>query len=293
MNMIGFTATSRVVVAEVKTAANKADERQYQAAVAAKKADIDWTRNTIVNEESPREKRRLEAALTQKEKELAELRPPKPTAATVLADPQATLFARTVGWTPENWQIVLPIPIALLLWLAEIFSFIFAVHLMFGALADWRTATPSRQGLPGEGSGSCAQPCVVSDADDASAKSVQTVTAEATSVTKVSGLPHQVTYPNQQVRAFSSKDLPAASPSVTKVKSPKSPKSGNHHARGAEAASTQAPNGKLSQERLAQVVREDLAYGHASSSYDLARRTGWSQSAVNRLQRKLKDQPQS
>ena len=243
----------------------------------------------IVNEESLREKRRLEAALTQKEKELAELRPPKPTTATVLADPQATLLARIVGWTPENWQIVLPILIAPLLWLAEVFSFIFAVHLMFGAITDWRTATPSRQG-PGEGSGSCAQLRVVSDADDASAKS--TVTAEATSVTKVSDLPHQVTYPNQQVRAIRSEDLPAASPSVTKVKSPKSR---NHHARGAEVASTQAPNGKLSHEQLVQVVREDLAYGRASSSYDLARRTGWSQSAVNRLQRKLRDQcePQS
>ena len=196
---------NRVVVAEAKTAANKADERQYQAAVAAKKSEIDWTRNTIVNEESLREKRRLEAALTQKEKELAELRPPKPTTATVLADPQATLLARIVGWTPENWQIVLPILIAPLLWLAEVFSFIFTVHLMFGAITDWRTATPSRQG-PGEGSGSCAQLRVVSDADDASAKS--TVTAEATSVTKVSDLPHQVTYPNQQVRAIRSEDLP-------------------------------------------------------------------------------------
>ena len=164
INMIGFTSTNRVVVAEAKTAANKADERQYQAAVAAKKSEIDWTRNTIVNEESPREKRRLEAALTQKEKELAELRPPKLTAATVLADPQATLFARIVGWTPENWQIVLPILIAPLLWLAEVLSFIFAVHLMLGAMTDWRTATPSRQG-PGEGSGSCAQLRVVSDAD--------------------------------------------------------------------------------------------------------------------------------
>ena len=144
---------------------------------------------------------------------------------------------------------------------------------------------------PGEGSGSCAQLRVVSDADDASAKS--TVTAEATSVTKVSDLPHQVTYPNQQVRAIRSEDLPAASPSVTKVKSPKS--RNHHHARGAEVASTQAPNGKLSHEQLVQVVREDLAYGRASSSYDLARRTGWSQSAVNRLQRKLRDQcePQS
>ena len=66
INMIGFTSTSRVAVAESKTAVNMAAERQYQAALAAKKAEIDWTRDTVVNETNPKEKRRLEDSTREK-----------------------------------------------------------------------------------------------------------------------------------------------------------------------------------------------------------------------------------
>ena len=145
INMIGFTATNRLVVAEAKTAANVGAERQYQAALAAKRAEIAWTRNTILNENSPREKPRLEASLSKKEKELAEIKPPVLTAATVLADPQATLFARLIGWTAETWQLVLPIPVAFLIYAAEALSFIFAVHLAVGAMVDFRAARSSLQ----------------------------------------------------------------------------------------------------------------------------------------------------
>jgi hypothetical protein len=154
VNMIGFTSTSRVAVAEAKTAVNTAAERQYQAALAAKKAEIAWTRNTVVNEVNRKEKRRLEEALEKKEKELAEIRPPVPTATTVLADPQATLFERLIGWTAENWQLVLPIPVAFLIYAAEALSFIFAVHLAVGAMVDFRAARSSRQ-RGGEDGGSC------------------------------------------------------------------------------------------------------------------------------------------
>jgi hypothetical protein len=159
VNMIGFTSTSRVAVAEAKTAVNMAAERQYQAALAAKKAEIAWTRNTVVNETNRKEKRRLETALEKKEKELAEIRPPAPTATTVLADPQATLFERLIGWTAENWQLVLPIPVAFLIYAAEALSFIFAVHLAVGVMLDFRAAGSSRQ-RGGKDGGSC-WPCPV------------------------------------------------------------------------------------------------------------------------------------
>jgi hypothetical protein len=148
VNMIGFASTNRVAVAEANTASNNADERQYQMALAAKKADIDWTRGTVIREENPREKKRLEAALTRKEKELADLKPPKPSAATVLADPQATLFSKLIGWSVESWQMTLPIPVAFLLYLAEAFSFIFAMQLLIGAVADWRTSCRAIQPTP-------------------------------------------------------------------------------------------------------------------------------------------------
>ena len=77
-----------------------------------------------------------------------------PTATTVLADPQATLFERLIGWTAENWQLVLPIPVAFLIYAAEALSFIFAVHLAVGAMVDFRGARSSRQ-RGGEDGGSC------------------------------------------------------------------------------------------------------------------------------------------
>jgi len=157
VNMIGFTSTSRVAVAEAKTAVTTAAERQYQAALAAKRAEIAWMRNTVVNEANRKEKRRLEVALEKKDKELAEIRPPVPTAATVLADPQATLFERLVGWTAETWQLVLPIPVAFLIYAAEALSFIFAVHLAVGAMVDFRAVRSSRQ-RRGKDGGSCG-PC--------------------------------------------------------------------------------------------------------------------------------------
>ena len=139
LNMIGFTSTNRLAVSEHKTGLNKATERQYQDARKAKQNEIDWLRNTIIHEESRVEKRRLEASLAKKQKELETMQPPKPTVDTVLADPQATHFERLVGWTAENWQLVLPIPVAFLLYLAEAALFVFAAYLLIGAITDARS----------------------------------------------------------------------------------------------------------------------------------------------------------
>jgi hypothetical protein len=59
---------------------------------------------------------------------------------------------------------------------------------------------------------------------------------------------------------------------------------------GVGVISTDAPHGKLSPDQLLETVRQDLARGQSSSSYALAAATGWSQSKVNRLQRRLRSQ---
>src|SRR5262249_3368059 len=41
------------------------------------------------------------------------------TAATVLADPRATWFSRMTNTSTENWQLALPVPMAVLLFAAE------------------------------------------------------------------------------------------------------------------------------------------------------------------------------
>lgn len=140
VNMIGFTTTNRLSVSEAKEASNSADWKHYEAQRAAIQSDIKWAQNTEISTIDPREKRRLFARIDAKTKELATILPPKPTAATVLADPQATWFARLTGSASDKWQLALPVPVAILLFAAEVLSFVFAVHLLAGAIEAWRSA---------------------------------------------------------------------------------------------------------------------------------------------------------
>ena len=138
INMIGFTTTNRLAVAEQKTASIDADWKAYEAKRAAIQADIDWARKTEVTEESPRERRRLLSRIDGKLMELAAVEPPKPRAATVLADPQATWFARLTDSGTDKWQLALPVPVAFLLFGTEVLCFVFAMHLIIDAFNSWR-----------------------------------------------------------------------------------------------------------------------------------------------------------
>lgn len=184
LNMIGFTSTNRLAVSEQRAGVSKAIERQYREARKAKENEIEWLRNTIINEDSRAEKRRLEASLAKKQKELEAMQPPKPTVDTVLADPQATHFERLVGWTAENWQLVLPIPVAFLLYLAEAALFVFAAHLLIGAMTDARAlasspASSDDDAASGGSGGGKKRIRLVSDAEKVPAKSaMQAASAE-------------------------------------------------------------------------------------------------------------------
>jgi hypothetical protein len=154
INMIGFTTTNRLAVAESKAASNAAEWKVYDARRAAIQADIDWARKTEVTEENSRERRRLLSRIDAKLKELAAIDAPRPSVATVLADPQATWFSRVTGWAQERWQLTLPV--AVLLFGAQVFSFVFAVHLMLAAITGCVSIRSSRShsGPPaGEGGG--------------------------------------------------------------------------------------------------------------------------------------------
>jgi hypothetical protein len=134
VNVIGFTTTNRLSVAESRAAANSADWKSYEAQRQAILDDIDWTRKTVVHEDNSREKRLLHERIDKKLKELEAVQPPKPTAATVLADPQATWFSRMTGTSAENWQLALAVPVAILVVAVEVLSFVFAVHLIAGGV---------------------------------------------------------------------------------------------------------------------------------------------------------------
>lgn len=134
LNMVGFTSTNRVTVAATKDARNDAAERGYQAARSALMGQIDWLQKTAVDEEG-RERRRLLSEIDAKRKELANLKPPVPTAETVLSDPQASTLAELTGTSARKWLLALPIPLAVLLFLAESVSFVFVGHMLAAIVA--------------------------------------------------------------------------------------------------------------------------------------------------------------
>ena len=148
VNMIGFTTTNRLSVSEQKVQSTAADWTHYEAKKKAIQSEIEWARSTAVQEDSPREKRRLLARVDAKLKELAAIEPPRPTNATALADPQATWFSRLTNSSSENWQLALPVPVAVLLFAAEVLCFVFAVHLIVGAVAAFRQAGIAKRDPP-------------------------------------------------------------------------------------------------------------------------------------------------
>jgi hypothetical protein len=146
VNMIGFTTTNRLSVSESRSAASAADLKKYENARVDLQAQIKWLEGSVVDA-SPREARRLYAEINAKRKELSAIEPPRPTAASVLADPQATWFSRMTNLSAESWQLALPVPVAFLLFIAEVLSFIFATYLIAVALERLRSQrSPSGDG---------------------------------------------------------------------------------------------------------------------------------------------------
>jgi hypothetical protein len=153
VNMIGFTATNRLSVSETRSAATAADLKKYENARADLQAQIKWLEGLVVNA-APREQMRLLVEIDAKRKELSAIEPPRPTASDVLADPQATWFSRMTKLSAESWQLALPVPVGILLFVAEDFSFIFATYLIAGSLEMLRSQrSPSGHG-GGDGNGS-------------------------------------------------------------------------------------------------------------------------------------------
>jgi hypothetical protein len=149
INMIGFTTTNRLSVSESRSAATAADWKHYEAQRANLQAELDWLRKTEVNADTPRERKLLLSRIDAKLNELNAIQPPRPSADKVLADPQATWFSKLTGWTTENWQLALPVPVAFLLFAAEVLSFVFAVHLIATAIETLHSISSSNANSSG------------------------------------------------------------------------------------------------------------------------------------------------
>jgi hypothetical protein len=134
LNMVGFTSTNRVAVAATKDAKRAAAERQYQSARTDLTSQIDWLQKTAASEEG-RERRRLLAEVDAKRKELSALAPPSPTADTVLSDTQSTTLGELTGTSARKWLLALPVPLAILIFFAESFSFVVVGHMLAATVA--------------------------------------------------------------------------------------------------------------------------------------------------------------
>lgn len=157
LNMVGFTSTNRVSVAATKDATKAAAERAYQSARADLAAQIDWLQKTAAGEEG-RERRRLLAEVDAKRKELSALKPPVPTAETVLSDAQSSTLAELTDTSARKWLLALPIPLAVFVFMAESFSFIFVGHMLAATVAMFAAYWAAARSLPsspkgGTGSG--------------------------------------------------------------------------------------------------------------------------------------------
>lgn len=169
INMIGFTTTNRLSVSEARTAANSSEWKMYENARLDLQRHIKWLEGQAVEADSPREKRRMFAEMDAKRRELSAIQPPRPTAANVLADPQATWFSRLTGWAAENWQLALPVPVAFLLFTAEVLSFVFATYLIAGAVESLRSVASKKDddASSNEGGGGGSKPRLAYDANAA------------------------------------------------------------------------------------------------------------------------------
>lgn len=134
LNMYGFASSSRVTVAATKDAARAAAERSYQSARADLVAQIDWLQKTAVKEDG-RERRRLLTEVDTKRKELSNLKPPVPTAETVLSDTQSSSLAELTGTSARRWLVALPLPLAIFVFFAESFSLVIVGHMLAGIAA--------------------------------------------------------------------------------------------------------------------------------------------------------------
>jgi hypothetical protein len=134
LNMYGFASASRVTVAATKDAARAAEERAYQNRRADLSAQIDWLQKTAVSEDG-RERRKLLADVDAKRKELSDLKPPVPTAETVLSDTQSSSLAELTGTSARRWLVALPLPLAIFVFFAESFSLIIVGHMLAAIVA--------------------------------------------------------------------------------------------------------------------------------------------------------------
>lgn len=133
-NMYGFAVKNRVSVAVVKTEDKAAANRQYENARKDLQSQIAWLQGTV-HEATGREKRRLEAQVDAKRKELSALKPPVVTADNAIADTSATGLSTLFGISSETWTFGLPLALAVLMFLGESFSFVVVGHMLAAIVA--------------------------------------------------------------------------------------------------------------------------------------------------------------
>lgn len=133
-NMYGFSVKNRVSVAAVKTDDKASANRQYENARKDLQDQIGWLQRMSTQEEG-RERRRLLAEVDAKRRELSALKPPVVTANNAFADTSAEGLAVLTHIDSRFWIFVLPLVLAVLMFLGESFSFVVVGHMLSGIVA--------------------------------------------------------------------------------------------------------------------------------------------------------------
>jgi hypothetical protein len=145
-NMYGFAVKNRVAVAAVKTDDKASALQQYENARKDLQGQIKWLQGLAVETESRRERLRLEASVDAKRRELSALRPPVVTADNAMADTSAAGLAVLTGTSANTQMFIWPFVLAVLMFLAEAFSFVVVGNMLSGIVAlfstYWATAKP-------------------------------------------------------------------------------------------------------------------------------------------------------
>lgn len=276
INMIGFTTTNRLSVSASRDAANSAEWKKFDLARDAIKGNIEWAHKTLTEEDSPREKRRQREYIDQQTAKLNALEPPKPTADKVLADPQATWFSKLSGLNTETWQLALPVPVAILLFAAEVLSFVFAMHFLVGAVGDFRMA----QKTPDNSSGSAGS--ATGGSGGSSGPKGGSKGGSKVEPPKLVPVP---TEPKVAQPQHASRNGSAASAQAIEAKVRSMPSG---------VFSTDAPNRKLSRAQVYDQLRRQHAGSEPrQSTYQIARRSDVPQRTVARWDKRLREQSQA
>ena len=261
--------------------------QSHEAVVAMQQGQLDWTRNSSMKRDLPKQERQL------LHKEANALSKEIVTSLSIIPDAQAASIASALNLPVakvQQWLVMISSGTA------QAIKFL----CLLGSVMMWpsRARTDgednkTHSNLGGEGGVELGMPQVVHSEPIGFSRSFQTQSSDLDAKSTVSppDLVAEVAVSPSELETKST----ASSPELVGKCAVSPPDSENlwHKSDDARSThqsvlSTDAPKGKLSHAQLHEYLKRELTRDQPSSSYAIARATGWSQSAVYRKLRRMR-----